>query len=221
MRYGKSLIAAGALVFTASGDALAQVCLGYPTIDGQYALAGTVGFADGAMAYGGALNANFTGPFAAEAGYQYIDIEDVETSGNNFFGRLGYELEVPSVSICPFAGIGYADASEEFEDVELSVSVLSVPVGVGIGKRFEASPSLFFDLFAQPHILWARADIELEGPGGGEIGEDGSETEAGIDIGANLGTSRFFVGGGVNVTTAEDSDPTFNLRIGIVLGGNR
>jgi len=220
MRYGKSLIAATALVFATSGSVLAQVCLGYPTMGGQFALAGTIGFAEGSNAYGAALNANFAGPFTAEFGYQYIDIEDVDTNGNNFFGNVGYELNVPSVSLCPFAGVGYADASEEIEGFEASASVIQVPVGIGIGKRLQASPTLFVDLFAQPHVLWLRSDFEIEGQGGIEIGGDESETEAAINLGANIGTSRFFVGGGVQITTIEDSDPTFSLRVGIVLGGN-
>lgn len=221
MRYGRTMLAALALSAVPSVQLMAQTCFGYPTMDGQYALAGVASFADGSNGYGAALNANVSGPLSLEAGYQYIDIDEVDTNGNSFFGRGAWELPVASVSLCPFAGVGYSDASEDFGEVEASVSLLTVPVGIGVGKRFAASPSLFVDLFAQPQFVWMRADFELEGNGGGEIGVDESETEFGVSIGANLGTSRFYVGGGVNFTTVEDSDAVFDLRVGIVLGGSR
>lgn len=221
MRYGRTMLVALSLSALPGAQLVAQTCFGYPTMNGQYALAGVASFTDGSTGYGAALNANVAGPLSLEAGYQYIDIDDVDTNGNSFFGRGAWELPVTSVSLCPFAGVGYSEASEDFGEVEASVSLLTVPVGIGVGKRFSASPTLFVDLFAQPQLLWMRADFEVEGDGGGEFGVDDSQTEFGASIGANLGTSRFYVGGGVNFTTVEDSDPTFDLRVGIVLGGSR
>jgi hypothetical protein len=221
MQYRRMMLAALALSAVPSAQLMAQTCFGYPTMDGQYALAGVVSFADGSNAYGAALNANVSGPLSLEAGYQYIDLEESDTNGNGFFGRGAWELSMTSLSVCPFAGVGYRDASEDLGDAEISVSLLSVPVGVGVGKRFTASPTMFVDLFAQPQLVWLRSDFEIEGEGGGEFGVDDSETEFGVSIGANLGTSRFYVGGGVNFTTVEDSDATFDLRVGIVLGGSR
>jgi hypothetical protein len=112
--------------------------------------------------------------------------------------------------------------SEEFVQgtitASFTASTLTIPVGIGVGKRLPAGPELVVDIFAQPHLLWIRSDVEIEGSFGPEIGVDGSESEFGLGLGTNLATPTFFVGAGVGITTIEDSDPTFSLRVGLLLG---
>lgn len=214
MRYGKSLIAAAALVFTASGDALAQVCLGFPTMGGQYAIAGLIGFEDGATSYGAGVDFDLTGPLAFDFGYTLTTIDEIDDNANTFAGRGSWELPFTGASVCPNAGITYSSFGTDILGVDLDVSAIVVPVGVGIGKSFNASPTLKATLFGNPQFFYIREKFE----GAGEE-ETETSSEFGADIGATLGTSRFFVGGGIFFTTIEDSDPTFNLRVGVVLGG--
>jgi hypothetical protein len=190
------------------------VCLGYPTTGGQYAIAGLVGFEDGATSYGGAVDFDLTGPLAFDFGYTLTTIDGIDDNANTFAGRGSFELALTGASVCPNVGLTYSSFGTDILGVDVDVSAIVVPIGVGLGKSFAASPTLQATLFANPQFFYIREKFE----GAGQEDTDTS-SEFGADIGATLGTSRFFVGGGVFFTTIEDSDPTFNVRVGIVLPG--
>jgi hypothetical protein len=210
----------GVLVAAWPAAANAQACLGFPTADGQFAPAGLVDFTEGSRAYGADFSGNLVGPFSFVLGYSLIDIEDVDTNGNAFRGLAGFELSVPGVSMCPAGGIRYARAHEDDPDIqaEVTATLVTVPVGFGVGKRFMAGPNFYVTLFGFPHYLYVDAKLSAELPGGGEFSFSDSNSEFGADLGIRFGTSTFFAGASVGLTTIEDSDPTFGLIVGVILG---
>jgi hypothetical protein len=181
----------------------------------------SVGGVDGVNSYGISLNANLEGPFSLEGGYQLSDFEDTDTNGNFFYGRVAYELPVAAVSVCPFAGAGYFKASEEEAGIEGSIELTTIPIGLGIGKRLAVGESANFDIFARPQFLYLDASAEVSGGDGGFFGVSDSETEFGADLGANIVFSSFYAGAGVFLSTIEDADPLFSVRLGVLVGGNR
>lgn len=213
----RALLTVAAFAATWVGGAAGQACLGVPTTDGQFSLSGGIGFSEGAKSYGGAFSADLVGPVSIGLGYELIDIDDISTNGNAFSGRIGFELAIPGVSMCPFGGASYARLHEEEFGVEATLSQVGIPIGMGIGKTFDAGSNLLVTLFGAPQFLYINASLDASGPGGSlDISE--SNSEFALDMGVRFGTTAFFAGAGVGITTIEDSDPVFGITVGVLLG---
>jgi hypothetical protein len=209
-----------ALAATVSPVGLAaQACLGVPTTNGRFALEGSFSSTADIKSYGADLTADLSGPVSVFGGYALVKIDDVETSGNSFGGGLAFELSMPSVSICPGAGVNYLRFHEEEAGEEVTITQTVVPIGLGIGRQVTAGPELFLTLFAMPQFLYVRSEIDISGSLGSGSFSD-STNEFGVDLGVRLGSSSFYGGGSVGLTTIEDSDPTFSLALGLILGGS-
>jgi hypothetical protein len=209
-----ALVAAVALPAAAS----AQVCIGVPIRDGAFGIAGEFQTGEGAKGFGGTLTANLTGPLSVQAGYTLIDIDEVDDNGNTFFGNVAWELPNMSFSVCPVAGVAYSSFTTEVFGFEADASQIAIPIGIGIGKEFAASPTLNMSLFAVPHFVHLRNKFTLS-DGTAEESETESENEFGAQLGARIGTGQLWAGAGVSFTTVEDTDPVFSLTLGIALGG--
>lgn len=67
-------------------------------------------------------------------------------------GRVGYELDTPQLSACPFSGFSYERVSED----DVSISALTIPVGFGVGKTLPAGEGYAFTLSGAPQLLYVR-----------------------------------------------------------------
>ncbi|HEU5208248.1 MAG TPA: hypothetical protein VFU06_02450 [Longimicrobiales bacterium] len=203
-----ALAAAGVLV--SAGSASAQAYFGAPIGDAGFAVRAEVGLPDGSKTYDLVLDANLMGPISFQLFGGLWDIDDVEDNGGRFGGKLGYELPVTGFSVGPFVGAEYTTFSAGEGDEEVSTSLLTIPVGIGIGTTLAVGPTADVALFAQPAYYYMKADVEMLGA---EFDE--STNEFGAEAGARLGFGRFLVGGSVEFTTVEDSDAVFSLTAGV------
>lgn len=204
-----ALAAAGVLVST--GSAAAQAYFGTPIGDAGFAVRAEVGFPEDSKTYDVVLDANLLGPISFQLFGGLWDIDDVDDNGARFGGKVGYELPVASVSVGPFVGAEYATISSGEGVDEVKASLLTIPVGLGIGTTLPVGSTADVALYAQPAYYYMKPELEI---GGQEFDAD-SQNEFGAEAGARLGFGRFLVGGSVEFTTVEDSDAVFSLTAGL------
>jgi hypothetical protein len=197
----------------------AQACIGVPTADRQFGLAGAMGFTEGQKMYGGELSANLAGPISVGGGYALVKPDDVDTNGNHFSGRAAWELPVAQVSVCPTSGVGYTRFHEEQAGDEATVTSMVIPVGLGFGKSLRAGENMSITLSAVPQYLYIKNRAETTGTVNLEV-ED-SESAFGADLGVSLGMRSWYVGGGASFNSVEGSDPVFSVGLGVLFGGPR
>ncbi len=197
----------------------AQACIGVPSQDRQFGLAGAMGFTEGQKMYGGELSANLAGPLTVGGGYALVKPDDVDTNGNHFTGRAAFELPVASVSVCPTSGLGYTRFHEEEAGESATVTATVIPVGVGFGKSMRAGENMSITFAAIPQFLYIKNRVETSGTLNMEA-ED-SENAFGAELGVNLGMRSWYVGGGASFNTVDGSEPVFQVGLGILFGGHR
>lgn len=217
MRITTRAVLAVAAFATTATPATAQVCLGVPTTDGHYAIAGHVGFPTGAKSYGGNAVADLNGPLSLGGYYGLVDFDDLETNANSFGVRAAYALPNASFSVCPTAALEYTSLSEEEAGTTFELTQTVIPVGVALGKSFAMSPSFSVGLNVIPQYLYIRN--ELSGSEGGVSGSvTDSSSEFGADGGIYFATRAFYAGASVRFTTVEDTDPELGLNFGLLIG---
>lgn len=204
------------LIATVPSQVLAQACIGIPTIDGQFSLAGNFDTGNDTNQYGLTGSLDLIGPVSIVANGGMFKPDDSDESGTTFGGTLAYELRPRTVSLCPLAGVDYSTIDAEEEGVEASASALVFRAGLGIGKLLQAG-NMNVTLFGIPHFMHIRTDFEVEG----ESLFDDSDNEFGATAGVRLSNRSVFGGAHVMFTTVEESDPTFGLTFGIMIGGAR
>ncbi len=198
------------------GLANAQACIGVPSVDRQFGLAGAMGFTEGQKMYGGELNANLAGPLSLGGGYALVKPDESETNGNHFQGRAAWEMSVAQLSVCPTTGVGYTRFHAEEGGEEATVSSTVIPVGLAFGKSLRAGDNMSITLSAIPQFLYIKNKVDtpiFEG--------DASDNAFGADFGVNVGTRSFYVGGGASITSLEGSEPVFSVGLGVLFGGGR
>lgn len=206
-----------AAMLVAASPALAQMCVGIPSVDGQYAVSGAVGFTEGAKTYGGSFQADLMGPLSVGVSYDLVDMDDIDTNANSFGGNVAYALPVSQLSACPVAGLSYTTMSETQDGVEFNVNSLMVPVGLGFGKAFPMGTSASVGLFASPAYLWVRNEVSGS-EGGAEVSISDSQSEFAGTVGAAFAAGAFFGRGSVMFTSIENSDPLFAVNLGVLVG---
>ncbi|MGH7482967.1 MAG: hypothetical protein ACRELV_12500 [Longimicrobiales bacterium] len=201
-------LAAIAVLAATASPAFAQACLGVPAGSGQYALGPTASFMDGAKSYGADVQANLSGPFSVGGGYALTDsdLEDAP-NGHTLAATVSYELPIAQVSVCPSVGVSYGWVS--FED-DSKVSNTTIPVGIGFGKSFAASESLDVTPYAVPQFMHMRPSVT-------GVEDLDSVNEFAGTLGLQLGMNRIYGGGGVSMTTIEESEPVYFVRLGFIL----
>ena len=203
-----ALAAAGVLV--SAGSASAQAYFGVPIGDAGFAVRAEVGLPEDSKTYDIVLDANLLGPISFQLFGGLWDIDEVDDNGGRFGGRLGYELPVSGFSVGPFAGAEYTTISTGEGADEVSSSLLTIPVGIGIGAMLPLGPTADVALYAQPAYYYMSMNMEVAG-----VEFDDSQSEFGAEAGARLGFSRFLVGASVEFTTVEDSDAVFSVTAGV------
>ena len=192
------VLTAGALLFGAAG-ASAQACLGYPSRDGQLAVAGSWGTSD---EVGGDFHADASGPGSFGFGYR-TGLDDGDSS--TYEARASYDFYMMEPAICAVAGVRFTDLGSG------SVSErLAVPVGFGVGKTLDTG-RFATTVYAIPQYMWVR-EVRTLVPGGEEVETSNEFTgEAGLTV----GILPLFINGAITVDTLVD-DPVFRIRVGLI-----
>lgn len=213
-RFTAILLGVGALLWTPAQLA-AQACLGSPTLSRQTAAELSLSFADGATGYGAGVTTKLAGPLALGANVETVSFDNIDKNANRFGVRMAYELPVAALSLCPAVGARYTTFGTTLEDIRMDMSQVLIPLGFGVGKRFDLEQGLVFIPSAMGNVLYYRekASLEFEGDGGSITG---TATKFGGTVGATLGFNRFFGRGAVSFDNIEDSKSVVSLSLGVV-----
>jgi hypothetical protein len=207
-----SVVATLALAFPAS--ALAQVCLGVPAGAGEFALGGTVSFSDGGTGYMLGGNGNVEGPLAFGAGIGFVDLDNVDSNLLSVAGQMSVDLPVEGFAACPLLGLGYSTWSDTVLGIDVDVSQVSLPLGMGVGTRIGIEGGTELIPSAQAGLLFARGSVSASA-----AGETYSETESDtaffVGGGATLVFGHFFGRAGVMVDTFDESDSVISVGVGV------
>lgn len=201
-----SLLAAVAALSLA-GTASAQVCAGFPTMDGQFSLAAVANFPEDIDEFGVEGSYNTAGPIALNAGYIRNSFGD-DASANTFQVGVSFDvtsLEGPApaaISLCPTVQFGYTTYSESDD-----ATGYTVPVGLGFGTSLPLGATTQLQPYVIPQIVFGKLDVD---------GLDNDwENEFGLRAGANVTFGMFFVGGEVRKIFEEGNDAVFGVKAGI------
>jgi hypothetical protein len=206
----RTMLLAGLALFAGAGDLVAQACWGSPAAMGQAAIEVGVSVTDGATGYGGGLDVNLEGPISIGAWGAITDFDDMNDNMTGFGGRLGIELPVKNVSVCPTLGGSYSMISTNEFGFDVDYSYVSLPLMMKVGHAFTTEDGLVVIPSAGAGYIHVRGKAEA----GGETAKK-TFNEFGSHINLALGWQQFFVSGGVSFSTFEESDPVFRLGLGV------
>lgn len=184
----------------------AQACVGIPVARAHNAVTAGIGFPDGGTSFGAELRHNFDGPITAGVSYGLTSYDNVDPVQHGLAAEVNYELPGLSFSACPMVGLGYTRMSED----DVTLSTVSVPVGVGFGTSVELSPGVALIPHVVPQWVWTRASLDF-------LGESMSDSDSAIGalFGATVSMSRFYFGGRVLWVNEENVDPIFSIMAGM------
>lgn len=193
-------VAAAFAALAFAGTASAQVCNGFPTLDGQFSIGAFAQFPEDVNVFGVDGSYNIAGPLALNAGYQYskVDFEGVE-SANTF--KVGASFDVTSlvgpqpatIQLCPTAELAYTS-----EDGD---ALMEIPVGLGFGASLPVSATASLQPYIVPAITFFRAsadDVDAV-----------TENRFTLRGGANVTFGQFFVGAEVRKLFGQDDEESF------------
>jgi hypothetical protein len=205
-----------ALMLAGPASALAQVCVGMPIGSGQSAVALNVAFPEDATTFGASGRMRTSGPISVGANYSLTSFKGADPKGHTFGADVAYDLPVTGASICPVAGLNYSRVSGDFdlfdENFSFSESIISIPVGVGLGLSVPAGPNAEFVPFAMPHLLWTRAKVSFD-----DESLSDSDTNFGVKLGATYRIQQVMINAGVTLTSEKNSKALFGLGLGFAL----
>lgn len=188
------------------GGLAAQACIGIPVAESRNVVSAQVGFPEGAMSYGAAVRHNMAGPLSLGAQYSLSSFDNVDPKLHGFGVDAAYELPNQSFSGCSVTGLGYSRMSSD----GVTLSTLSIPVGVGLGKSLQVSDRMSLIPHVVPQWVWTRAKISADGES-----LSGDDSVWAAAFGATLATPRFYVGGRLMWVNESDVDPVFSIMAGL------
>jgi hypothetical protein len=205
----------------------AQVCAGFPTVQGQTSVALSSHFPREADQFGAEVSANLSGPLAVFGGYQRTTSNAQEGQHANTY-TAGAALEVSDRFRGPLSlGLGLSACpvvSASLTQMQ-NADVWQVPLGVGFGSRLELDPTGRLELmpYVVPQLVWTR--VNFDGPpsdgifrpifGGPETLDNYEQTDLGIRTGVLVGAGRFFVGGEFTNVFDDGVSGTFGVKGGV------
>src|SRR5262245_23483470 len=196
-----------------AGKAAGQACIATPARELQLALAGNLGFLENGKSYGGSLGYNLVGPLSVNGNIGVTKPDAGANDGLNVGANFGYELaSTGGLSACPVVGVGYSNfAGNNFGN---DVNSWIIPIGLGIGTSVPLGTGSGSRMILSgfPHFQYISTRFDANDP-------RESDQEFGLDLDLVLHNTQMFGGAGVNFTTVNDSDPTFTLTFGLLLGG--
>lgn len=200
-----------------------QACVGNPARRGQSSIGGGASFTDGAVAFSGALNHNPRAPVAVGFGAGYTNIDNVEFDAYNVGGAVSIEALTVPVGICPVLGVNYVRFDTiEFQGDEINIDGWVFPIGVGIGGTIESQTGIRIMPFVVPQLQIIHANIDAEisdlflGCAPCLFDESDTNTEFAVDFGVTFAGNTVFGTVGVNLTSADESDPTVSVGGGFI-----
>lgn len=206
-----------------TGEAFAQACVGSPAANREYALGLSTGMSPGYAGYGATFVANVPGGLFTNASYSVNTFDEFDDDGNTVSIGAGYEIPVSSISACPHFSVAYETLNTitpvvnqwgSVVGVATEFRALVIPVGIGVGRRWDFEEGLFVAPAVTASFVHVRRSVEAPELGG-EFDESLNEIGAGTSVA--VGWNQFFVRGGMSGSTVEDSDLFFSLGIGLVL----
>jgi hypothetical protein len=191
----------------------AQACLGNTAASGQGFASGGAAFTDGAWALNGTLGANTQSPLAVQADVTHTMLDDSEIATTALSATGAADVTGSDLSVCPAASLGYQWLSDEGElsgfDVSADGVILGGGLAVGGDVASDASEVRFIPR-GSISVVHDRATVEVAG-----VSTTESDTYGAFAAGMVLGGSSVYGGPGVSITTQEDSDPVFSVRLGV------
>jgi hypothetical protein len=200
-----------------------QACLGNPARRGQSTIGGLASFTDGAVGFSGAFDHNARGPVAVGFGGSYTNIDNIEIDRYTAGGAVSIEALTVPVGICPVLGVTYVRFDTiEFQGDEINIDGWVFPIGVGIGGTIESQTGIRIMPFAIPQLQIIHANIDAEisdlflGCAPCVFDESDTSTEFAVDFGITFAGDTVFGTVGVNLTSADESDPTVSVGGGFI-----
>lgn len=188
--------------------AAAQACVGFPTLDRQFSFGGSLGFPDGAKRYGVEVSYNLPGPASVYGGMTILSPDGDGDSQDTFFGGAAFDLaSVPLgaggtvLQVCPTAEVGYSSLD--------GGSILSLPLGVGVGTTVALTPTAQLLPYVIPQFAMTRISIDDF--------DSHSEWDFGLRAGGVVGFGMFYVGGELQRVFVDNAETQFGIRAGIRL----
>jgi len=192
---------AGALA--AAGGASAQACAGFGTTSGQGTIGGVLNFPPGFHQGGAEISYHTESPIGVN-GAVLVSSDDDATLAT-FRGGAAFDLaqagRLPAgLSLCPVVRADYSTRS--------GLSFWQVPLGVGLGATVPlGGPGATLTPYVIPALMWEK----LSGAGSSQI----TETHFAVRGGAEVGFSRFYLGGTLEWVDAMGTDAVFGVRAGV------
>ena len=192
-----------AALIAAPAQLAAQACAGSHATHGQGEFGAEVAFTDGAVGYGLSGRGFTRGPLFVAGGYSRVDYDNTDVDGNELGATLGAELATSSpLSLCPAASFGYS----WFAGLPEGTGLDGISLGGGLGVGRTMGDELLFTPYGSAAVVYTRATFSFAG----ESNSD-SDTYGQFAAGFSLGSTRFYGGPSVSITTLEGSDPVFGL----------
>lgn len=189
-----------------------QACLGNPASDGGGFASAGASFTDGAWGLGASAGANTTSAFAIQGGISHTMLDDSDLAFTALSSTGAVELPAEGVSLCPAASLGYQWLSNEGEFSGLDVSADGVILGGGmsIGVDVQSDEGFHFIPRGSAAVVHDRATLSAGG-----VSTTESATYGAFNAEMVLGGSSVYGGPGLSITTQENSDPVFSIRLGL------
>lgn len=207
----KALLFAAAATVALAGTAQAQVCAGFPSSDRGFYFGARADFPEGGDSYGVEAAYNASGPLSVFGGLNVVSPEGSDEDVNVYRAGVAFEIASlgmmigPQVSVCPVAEVSWFS--------EQDVTVMQIPIGLGIGADLGLPVGPSVSGYAIPQLVVTRLDVEDDDP----LFEDDSSTDFGVRAGVNVGFGLITVGGEVQHVFVDESDPVFGIRVGVRL----
>jgi hypothetical protein len=199
-----------ALFFVSATEALAQVCLGLPSGEGQISLQGEVSASTARQSVGGRLGLNFNTEYSL--GFAASRPEYDAGRGLSLSGQLAYEMEDYAPPICFTIGVRH----DRLPVAESNDSTLTmVPIGLGIGKRLGSARGLSLGIYIMPEYLYV-AKPRPEGEYESFWDELGVRSHGRGVIGELVATPFIFATGRVEISTLDNYNPMVTLGLGLI-----
>lgn len=213
-RFTKILLGVGALLWTPV-HLSAQACVGSPALSRQIAADVSLSFTDGAAGYGAGITRQLASPISLSANAETFKVDNVDKNLNRFGFRAAYELPVAELSICPTVGVRYSSFGTTLDGTSMNMSQVLVPLGFGMGKRFELEHGIVLIPSVMGDLLYVRERATSRFRGNGDSLAE-TATKVGGTIGATLGFNRLFGRGAVSFNKVANSDPVVSISFGLL-----
>lgn len=191
------------LALLAPGPVHAQVCAGIPLDERPVAL--SVGYAtsDGVTGRGAGIDGRARGPLVVSASAARYDYDGTEVNVWQAGGGVAWEVGLGPARLCPRAALAYAWPDDDRFEIDAWTGAATVALGHAV------------DLGAAGAIGFAEAGLAVTRASAGEVSD--TATDGVATLGATLTGSRLFGSATLDLTTADQIDPTVGVAVGILL----